>query len=45
MLNKRAIVTPDKHFPCADIPAIKAVCKPPIIKPRLDSLALLFGLS
>ena len=27
MLKKRAIVTPDKHFPHADIPAIKAVCK------------------
>jgi hypothetical protein len=27
MLKKRAIVTPDKHFPYAEIPAIKAVCK------------------
>ena len=27
MLKKRAVVTPDKHFPYADIPAIKAVCK------------------
>ena len=27
MLKKRAVVTPDKHFPYAEIPAIKAVCK------------------
>ena len=36
MLNKRAIVTPDKHFPCADIPAIKAVCKAiELVKPSI----------
>ena len=27
MLRKRALVTPDKHFPYADIPAVNAVCK------------------
>ena len=31
---KRVVVTPDKHFPLADIPAIKALCKSiEIIKP------------
>ena len=24
---KRVIVTPDKHFPLADMPAIRALCK------------------
>ena len=33
---KRAIVTPDKHFPYADIPAIKAVCKAiELVKPDI----------
>ena len=33
---KRAIVTPDKHFPLADIPAIKVVCKAiEIVKPDI----------
>ena len=33
---RRAIVTPDKHFPLADIPAIKVVCKAiEIVKPDI----------
>ena len=33
---RRAIVTPDKHFPLADIPAIKALCKAiEIVKPDI----------
>ena len=36
MLNKRAVVTPDKHFPYADIPAIKVVCKAiELVKPNV----------
>ena len=36
MLRKRAVVTPDKHFPYADIPAIKAVCKAiKLVKPNI----------
>ena len=36
MLKKRAIVTPDKHFPYADIPAVKAVCKAiELVKPTI----------
>ena len=33
---RRAIVTPDKHFPLADMPAIKALCKAiEIVKPDI----------
>ena len=33
---KRAIVTPDKHFPLADMAAIKVVCKAiEIVKPDI----------
>jgi len=33
---KRALVTPDKHFPYADMPAIGAVCKAiEIVKPTI----------
>ena len=33
---KRAIVTPDKHFPLADIPAINVVCRAiEIVKPDI----------
>ena len=33
---KRAVVTPDKHFPYADMPAIKVVCKAiEIVKPNI----------
>ena len=33
---KRAIVTPDKHFPLADMSAIRVVCKAiEIVKPSI----------
>ena len=33
---KRAIVTPDKHFPYAEIPAVKVVCKAiELVKPNI----------
>ena len=33
---KRAVVTPDKHFPYADMPSIKVLCKAiEIIKPQI----------
>ena len=33
---KRAIATPDKHFPLADMPAINALCKAiEIVKPDI----------
>ena len=36
MLYKRAVVTPDKHFPYAEIPAIKVVCKAiELVKPTV----------
>ena len=35
-LVKRAIVTPDKHFPFADMPAIRALCKAiEMVKPSI----------
>ena len=33
---RRAIVTPDKHFPLADMPSIKVLCKTiEIVKPDI----------
>ena len=33
---RRAVVTPDKHFPLADMPAIKVLCKSiEIVKPDI----------
>ena len=34
--TKRAIITPDKHFPLADIPAINVLCKViKLVKPNV----------
>ena len=36
MATRRAVLTPDKHIPYADIPAIKAVCKAiELVKPTI----------